>query len=231
MEATADIAANLASVCGRIDSAARAAGRTAGAVSLVAVSKTQPAGAVRAALAGGQRPFGENRVQEAMEKFPALRGEFPDLVLHLIGPLQTNKVRDAVAHFDVIETVDRPRLAEALAREMERTGRRLPCFIEVNTGEEPQKAGALPDAADAFIADCRDRLKLPVAGLMCVPPATDEPSLHFALLREIARRNGLSGLSMGMSADFETAIRFGATHVRVGTAVFGARQPYHAAAK
>lgn len=228
---TADIAANLASVRDRIDSAARAAGRASGAVALVAVSKTQPAGAVRAALAGGQRLFGENRVQEAMAKFPALRGEFPDLVLHLIGPLQTNKVRDAVTHFDVIETVDRPRLAEALAREMERTGRRLPCFIEVNTGEESQKTGVLPDAADTFIADCRDRLKLPISGLMCVPPVDEEPSLHFALLREIARRNGLPGLSMGMSADFETAIRFGATHVRVGTAIFGARQPYHAAAK
>jgi pyridoxal phosphate enzyme (YggS family) len=159
-----------------------------------------------------------------------LRAAFPDLVLHLIGPLQTNKVREAVAHFDVIETVDRPRLAEALAREMERTGRRLPCLIEVNTGEEPQKAGVLPAAADDFIADCRDRLGLPVEGLMCVPPHDEEPSPHFALLREIARRHSLPVLSMGMSADFETAIRFGATHVRVGTAIFGARQPYHAAA-
>ncbi len=226
-----DLAANLASVRGRIDNAAREAGRAGGAVSLVAVSKTQPAGAVRAALAAGQRLFGENRVQEALDKFPALRGAFPELVLHLIGPLQTNKVREAVAHFDVIETVDRPRLAEALAREMERSGRRLPCFIEVNTGEEPQKAGIFPAAADALITDCRDRLKLEIAGLMCVPPHDEEPSLHFALLREIARRHGLPGLSMGMSADFETAIRFGATHVRVGTAIFGARQPYHAAAK
>lgn len=225
------IAANLASVRGRIDGAARAAGRDSGAVSLVAVSKTQPADAVRAALAAGQRLFGENRVQEALEKFPALRGAFPDLRLHLIGPLQTNKVRDAVAHFDVIETVDRLRLAETLAREMERTGRLLPCFIEVNTGEEPQKAGIFPAAADDFIADCRDRLKLQIAGLMCVPPHGEEPSLHFALLREIARRHELAGLSMGMSADFETAIRFGATHVRVGTAIFGARQPYPAAAK
>jgi PLP dependent protein len=155
---------------------------------------------------------------------------FPDLVLHLIGPLQTNKVRDAVAHFDVIETVDRPRLAEALAREMERTGRHLPCFIEVNTGEEPQKAGVLPTAADDFIADCRDRLGLRIAGLMCIPPEHEEPALHFALLREIARRTGLDGLSMGMSADFETAIRFGATHVRVGTAIFGARRVAAAAA-
>ena len=161
------IAANLASVRDRIDNAARAVGRAAGAVALVAVSKTQPGRAVRGALAAGQRLFGENRVQEALDKFPALRGEFPDLALHLIGPLQTNKVREAVAHFDVIETVDRQRLAEALAREMERTGRRPICFIEVNTGEEPQKAGIFPEAADAFIADCRDRLKLPVAGLMC----------------------------------------------------------------
>jgi hypothetical protein len=200
-------------------------------VSLVAVSKTQPVAAVRAALAAGQRLFGENRVQEALDKFLGLRGEFPDLVLHLIGPLQTNKVRDAVAHCDVIETVDRPRLAEALAREMERSGRRPPCYIEVNTGEEPQKAGIFPAAADGFIADCRDRLGLPIVGLMCVPPHDEEPSLHFALLREIARRNGLTGLSMGMSADFETAIRFGATHVRVGTAIFGARQSYQTAAK
>lgn len=224
------IAANLQSVKGRIDNAARAAGRPAGAVALVAVSKTQPAAAARAALVAGQRLFGENRVQEALEKFPALRREFPNLVLHLIGPLQTNKVRDAVAHFDVIETVDRLRLAEALAREMERAGKRPACFIEVNTGEEPQKAGVFPEAADAFIADCRDRLGLPVEGLMCIPPHDEEPSPHFALLREIARRNGLSGLSMGMSADFETAIRFDATHVRVGTAIFGARQPYQAAA-
>ncbi len=225
------IAASLASVRGRIDGAARASGRDSGAVSLVVVSKTQPAAAVRAALAARQRLFGENRVQEALEKFPALRGEFPDLRLHLIGPLQTNKVRDAVAHFDVIETVDRLRLAEALAREMARTGRQLPCFIEVNTGEEPQKAGIFPAAADEFIADCRDRLKLQIAGLMCVPPHGEEPSLHFALLREIARRHELAGLSMGMSADFEIAIRFGATCVRVGTAIFGARQPYPAAAK
>ncbi len=219
-----DLGANLAAIRGRIEAASRAAGRPGDAVTLVAVSKTHPAGAVRAALRAGQRIFGENRVQEALAKFPALRGEFPDLVLHLIGPLQTNKVKDAVLHCDVIETVDRPRLAEALAREMERSGRRLPCFIEVNTGAEPQKAGVLPDAADQFIRDCQGRLKLPIEGLMCVPPEHEEPALHFALLREIARRNGLEKLSMGMSADFETAIRFGATHVRVGTAIFGARR-------
>jgi len=225
------IAANLAAVRGRIDAAAQAANRVSDAITLVAVGKTHGADAIRAALAAGQRVFGENRVQEALEKFPGLRGEFPDLTLHLIGPLQTNKVKEAVAHFDVIETVDRPRLAEALAREMTRSGRRLPCFIEVNTGEEPQKSGVFPEAADAFIADCRDRLELPVAGLMCVPPHDDEPSPHFALLREIARRNGLASLSMGMSADYEIAIRLGATHVRVGTAIFGARQAYVAAAK
>ena len=225
------IRGNLAAVEGRIEAAARAAGRPAGAVTLVAVSKTHPAGSVRAALQAGQRVFGENRVQEALAKFPALRREFPDLVLHLIGPLQTNKVKDAVAHCDVIETVDRPHLAETLAREFERSGRRLPCFIEVNTGEEQQKAGVMPKAADDFIGDCRDRLHLPIAGLMCIPPEHEQPALHFALLREIARRNGLDQLSMGMSADFETAIRFGATHVRVGTAIFGARRVMQAAAK
>jgi pyridoxal phosphate enzyme (YggS family) len=225
------IGANLAGVRGRIETAAAAAGRTAGAVTLVAVSKTHAAESVRAALTAGQRIFGENRVQEALAKFPALRREFPDLKLHLIGPLQTNKVKAAVAHCDVIETVDRPRLAEALAREFERQGRRLDCFIEVNTGEEAQKAGVWPEAADDFIRECRDRLGLPVAGLMCIPPEHEEPALHFALLREIAKRNGLDRLSMGMSADFETAIRFGATHVRVGTAIFGARRLIAVAAK
>jgi PLP dependent protein len=225
------VSGNLAAVCGRIEAAARAAGRPPEGVSLIAVSKTQPAEAVREALRAGQRLFGENRVQEGLAKFPGLRREFPDLVSHLIGPLQTNKVRDAVAHFDVIETVDRLRLAEAIAREMERTGRRPSCFIEVNTGEEAQKAGVLPEAADDFIAECRDRLGLPIVGLMCIPPEREEPALHFALLREIARRNSLNGLSMGMSADFETAIRFGATHVRVGTAIFGARRVAASAAE
>jgi hypothetical protein len=225
------VSANLAAVRGRIAAAARAAGRPEDAVTLVAVSKTHPMESVRAALETGQRIFGENRVQEALAKFPGLRRDFPDLALHLIGPLQTNKVRDAVQHCDVIETVDRPHLAEALAREFARQQRRLDCFIEVNTGEEAQKAGVFPDAADDFIRDCRDRLGLPIAGLMCIPPEHEEPSLHFALLREIARRNGLDKLSMGMSADFETAVRFGATHVRVGTAVFGARRTMPAAAK
>ena len=219
-----DVAANLAAVRQRIAAAARAAERAPESVALVAVSKTQPAEAVAAALAAGQRLFGENRVQEAAEKFPPLKERVSDLRLHLIGPLQTNKVRDAVALFDVIETVDRTRLAEALAREMERQGKRPDCLIEVNTGEEPQKAGIAPRAADGFIADCRDRLGLPIAGLMCIPPEGEEPAPHFALLREIARRTGLAALSMGMSADFEIAIRFGATLVRVGTAVFGARR-------
>jgi pyridoxal phosphate enzyme (YggS family) len=223
------IAGNLAAVRDKIATAAQSAGRDNGSVSLVAVSKTQPGEAVRDALAAGQRIFGENRVQEALAKFPGLRNEYPDLVLHLIGPLQTNKVRDAVAHCDVIETVDRPRLAEALAREMERSGKRPACYVEVNTGEEVQKAGIVPGEADAFIADCRDRLGLPVAGLMCIPPHDENPAPHFALLREIAQRNGLAGLSMGMSADYEIAIRFGATHVRVGTAIFGARRQYLAA--
>jgi hypothetical protein len=218
-----NIAANLAAVRERIAAAARGAGRVPDNVTLVAVSKTHPAATVRQALVAGHRVFGENRVQEAEAKYPGLREEFPDLALHLIGPLQSNKVRDALSIFDVIESVDRPRLAQVLAKEMDHSGRRLPCLIEVNTGEEPQKAGILPAEADGFIIECRDRLGLPVIGLMCVPPIDEEPALHFALLREIARRNELEVLSMGMSADYEKAIRFGATHVRVGTAIFGAR--------
>ena len=217
------IAANLAAVRDRIGAAARSAGRAQESVALVAVSKTHSAEAIREALQAGHRLFGENRVQEAQGKYPRLRAEFPDLALHLIGPLQTNKVRDALAIFDVIESVDRLGLAQALAKEMDHSGRRPPCLIEVNTGEEPQKTGILPMEADGFIAECRDRLDLPIIGLMCVPPIDEEPAPYFALLREIARRNGLAILSMGMSADFEKAVRFGATHVRVGTAIFGAR--------
>jgi hypothetical protein len=217
------IAANLAAVRERIAAAARMAERAPESVTLVAVSKTHPAASVRQALIAGHRVFGENRVQEAQAKYPELREEFPDLALHLIGPLQTNKVRDAVAAFDVIESVDRLRLAQALAKEIEHSGRRPPCLIEVNTGEEPQKAGIMPADADGFILECRERLELPIIGLMCVPPLDEEPAPHFALLREIARRNNLQVRSMGMSADFEKAIRFGATHVRVGTAIFGAR--------
>jgi hypothetical protein len=217
------IAANLAAVRERIAAAARTAERARESVTLVAVSKTHPAASVRQALIAGHRVFGENRVQEAQAKYPELREEFPDLALHLIGPLQTNKVRDAVAAFDVIESVDRLRLAQALAKEIEHSRRRPPCLIEVNTGEEPQKAGIMPADADGFILECRERLELPIIGLMCVPPLDEEPAPHFALLREIARRNNLQVRSMGMSADFEKAIRFGATHVRVGTAIFGAR--------
>jgi PLP dependent protein len=218
-----NIAANLATVRERIAIAAQGTGRAPDGVTLVAVSKTHPTATVRQALVAGHRVFGENRVQEAEAKYPGLREEFPDLALHLIGPLQTNKVRDALAICDVIESVDRPRLAQVLAREMDHSGRRPPCLIEVNTGEEPQKAGIMPAEADGFIIECRDRLGLPIIGLMCVPPIDEEPAPHFALLREIARRNELKVLSMGMSGDFEKAIRFGATHVRVGTAIFGAR--------
>ncbi|MDP6688346.1 MAG: YggS family pyridoxal phosphate-dependent enzyme [Alphaproteobacteria bacterium] len=206
--------------------AAVAAGREAGDADLVAVSKTHSAEAIVPVIQAGQRLFGENRVQEAQEKWPDLKAAYPELRLHLIGPLQTNKVKVAVALFDVIETVDRPKLARALAREMEKQDRRLDCFIQVNTGEEEQKAGVWPEEADDFIALVRDELGLSVRGLMCIPPLDEDCSLHFALLREIARRNGLDGLSMGMSADFEVAIRFGATLVRVGTAIFGARKPY-----
>ena len=221
------IAANIAAVRQRIEAAAREAGRPWDSVTLVAVSKTHPAASVREALAAGHRAFGENRVQEALAKYPQLRAEFPDLTLHLIGPLQTNKVRAAVAAFDVIESVDRPRLAQALANEMERIGRCPPCLIEVNIGEEPQKAGVMPAEADRFIDECRTRLGLPIMGLMCVPPFDEEPAPHFAQLREIARRHRLEILSMGMSVDFEKAIRFGATHVRIGTAIFGARGAEH----
>ncbi|WP_193366798.1 YggS family pyridoxal phosphate-dependent enzyme [Pelagibius marinus] len=217
-----DIAGNLAEVRARIAAAAQEAGRDPRAVTLVAVSKVHPAAAVEAALAAGQTVFGENRVQEAQGKFPALKAAHPDLRLHLIGPLQTNKVKDALALFDVIETVDRPKLARALAKEAAKRGAAPACYIQVNTGEEPQKAGIPPGEADAFIAECRD-LGLDLRGLMCIPPVEEEPSLHFAFLREIAQRNGLEGLSMGMSGDYETAVRFGATLVRVGTGIFGAR--------
>jgi PLP dependent protein len=214
---------HLAEVNGRIAEAAKAAGRPPGDITLVAVSKTHGAERVRELLEAGQRVFGENRVQEAQEKFPALKSEYPDLELHLIGPLQTNKAREAVALFDVIQSVDRERLAGVLANEMERAGKRPTCFIQVNTGEEEQKAGILPTELDAFVASCRDVHKLPVVGLMCIPPVNEEPALHFALLHKMAARNGLAKVSMGMSADYETAVRLGATHVRVGSALFGAR--------
>jgi len=221
--AAVDIAANIAAVETRIRAAAAAAGRDARSVTLVAIAKTKPASAAHAALAAGHLVFGENRVQEAAAKWPALRDEFPDLRLHLVGPLQTNKVKHAVALFDVIETVDRAKLARALADEMARSSRRPDCLVQVNTGEEPRKAGVMPAEADAFIEACRADYRLPIIGLMCLPPLDEAPAMHFALLAALARRHGLAALSMGMTADFETAIRLGATHVRLGTAVFGPR--------
>jgi len=219
------IDANLKEVQRLIAASAAAAGRDPATVTLVAVSKFHSQSAVREALAAGHRTFGENRVQEAAEKYPALREAFPDLRLHLIGPLQTNKVRDAVRLFDVIETVDRPRLVGALAKEAAHVGRDIDVMIQVNTGEEPQKAGILPGEADDFIETCRATGGLALRGLMCIPPMGEEPAMHFALLAEMAKRHGLEQLSMGMSADFEIAIRLGATHVRVGTAIFGHRPP------
>ena len=207
----------------RIARATRDAARPAGAVTLVAVSKTFEAEHIAPIIAAGQRVFGENRVQEAKGKWPALKAATSGITLHLIGPLQSNKAREAVELFDVIETVDRPKIAEALAAEMARTGRRPDLLVQVNTGAEPQKAGVLPGDADAFIADCRERLGLPVVGLMCIPPVDEQASPHFAFLAEIARHNGLSTLSMGMSGDFELGIQLGATHVRVGSAIFGVR--------
>ena len=192
-------------------------------MTLIAVSKVHPAEAVRAAIEAGQLSFGENRVQEAKAKFPDLRAAHADLDLHLIGPLQTNKAREAVALFNAIHSVDRVGLAETLASEIERAGRHPKLFVQVNTGEEPQKAGIGPRAALAFVRQCQEQFKLTISGLMCIPPEGDEPSLHFALLVKLARDAGLSELSMGMSADYETAIKLGATHVRVGTAIFGAR--------
>lgn len=214
---------NLAQVQEQIKAASQNAERAADAVTLVAVSKTHDAARVREALLAGQRVFGENRVQEAEGKWPTLRTEFPDIQLHLIGPLQTNKIKHALKIFDVIETVDREKLARALARDMAAEGRNIPIFIQVNTGEEAQKAGVAPKDLDAFVALCRDELHLEVKGLMCIPPVDEEPALHFALLAKLAKRHALKALSMGMSGDFETAIEMGATHVRVGTAIFGSR--------
>jgi pyridoxal phosphate enzyme (YggS family) len=219
--ASASAAAYL-DVVARIGRAAQAAGRTAADVTLVAVSKTQPWDAVAPVLAAGQTIFGENRVQEAMERW---EGRTEGLTLHLIGPLQSNKAKEAVAFFDVIETLDRDKLARVLAEEIQRQGRGPRLYVQVNTGEEPQKAGVIPAEADAFIAAARTTYGLEPEGLMCIPPADEPPGPHFALLAKIAARNGLAKLSMGMSDDFESAIRFGATSVRVGSAVFGARRP------
>jgi pyridoxal phosphate enzyme (YggS family) len=207
----------------RIADAADEAGRKASDVTLVAVSKTFEAAAIEPVIDAGQRVFGENRVQESKAKWPALIARHPGIALHLIGPLQSNKAPDAVKLFDCIQSLDREKLARVLADEIQRQGRSPQLFIEINTGEEDQKAGIAPRDADRFVASCRSTYGLSIAGLMCIPPADEEPALHFALLETIARRNGLECLSMGMSADFETAIRFGATHVRVGSAIFGER--------
>ena len=220
---THDIAAALNAVRARIAAAAREAGRNPSEISLVAVSKTHPAEAIARAIAAGHRLFGENRVQEAHAKWPDLKARHDDVRLHLVGPLQTNKLRDAIGLFDVIETLDREKLADEMVKERDK-GRRLPpCYVQVNIGEEPQKAGIAPVEADDFIRHCRDDLALPVAGLMCIPPHEDAPAPYFALLAEIAARNNIDTLSMGMSGDYEIAIKLGATHVRVGTAIFGTR--------
>ena len=207
----------------QIDRAALSVGRPSREVTLIAVSKTHGAEAVLQAINAGQRHFGENRVQEAMVKFPNLRADCPDLQVHLIGPLQTNKTKQAVELFDVIHTIDRIKLADAVANEMTKQSRQLGCFIQVNTGREPQKAGVLPEDVDRLIAHCREALNLPLLGLMCIPPADQLPGPHFAFLRELAKRHALSGLSMGMSSDVDAAVKLGATHVRVGSAIFGAR--------
>lgn len=211
-----------ANILSRIEQAAVSAGRDAAEVTLVAVSKQQPWSSIAPVLAEGQTVFGENRVQEAQARWAPSRAEHPELELRLIGPLQTNKVREALALFDVIETVDREKLAVAIATEIKRSGSTPRLYVQVNTGAEPQKAGALPDQADALIAACRE-LNLEIEGLMAIPPADEDPAPHFRLLAEIARRNGIEKLSMGMSGDFETAVACGATSVRVGSALFGAR--------
>ena len=217
--------AALADVQARIAAAARETGRDPARVHLIAVSKTFEAKAIVPVLDAGQRLFGENRVQEAKAKWPDLRARYPDTELHLIGPLQSNKTREAVELFDAIHTVDRPKIARAIAEEQARQGKRLKLFIEVNTGEEPQKSGVVPGELDDLVALCRNELGLDLAGLMAIPPEDEDIALHAAFLAKLARENGLPLVSIGMSGDYETAIRFGATHVRVGTAIFGARAP------
>ena len=221
--AAATFDSRLAAVRQDIAQACRDAGREAGSVALVAVSKTFGADAIEPVIAAGQRVFGENRVQEAKAKWPALLERHPGIALHLIGPLQSNKAREAVALFDAIHSLDRPSLAEALAKEIARQGRTPLLFVEINTGGEPQKSGVLPEQADDFLKDCRDKYGLRIAGLMCLPPADEPPAPHFALTAKIARRNEMNLLSMGMSADFPEAIAMGSTHVRIGTAIFGER--------
>lgn len=218
-----DLVSALSTVKQTIADAAKAVDRKAGDVTLIAVSKTHGAEKIQPLIDAGHRVFGENRLQEAQGKWPALKEKHPDLDLHLIGPLQSNKTKDAVALFDAIHTLDRPKLAAKLADEMAAQGRVLRLFIQVNTGEEPQKAGVAPSEVDHFVARCREEFGLAIEGLMCIPPVEDAPAPHFALLRKLADRNGLAGFSMGMSGDYETAVRQGATHVRVGSAIFGER--------
>jgi pyridoxal phosphate enzyme (YggS family) len=223
-DVTKQAAGRVAEITKEIAAACRVAHRPTGAVQLVAVSKQQPEERITAMLAAGQRVFGENRVQEAIQRWSGRRADHPDLKLHLIGPLQSNKAADAVALFDVIETVDRPKIAATLAAEMTRQKRPLPCYIQVNTGEEPQKSGILPADLTAFLGYCRQDAGLEITGLMCIPPVDEEPAMHFALLAKLAAEQGLPDLSMGMSGDFAEAVRFGATSVRVGSALFGPRR-------
>jgi pyridoxal phosphate enzyme (YggS family) len=215
--------ARLQIIRAEIRKAALGNGRDPASVTLVAITKMFGVENILPVIEAGHRVFGENRVQEAKSKWPALKERFPDIELHLVGPLQSNKAREAVALFDAIHTIDRPKIAAVLAEEMARAGRKLKLFIEINTGAEPQKAGVLPENADQFVAECRNTYKLAIEGLMCIPPHDEAPAPHFALLAKIAKRNELAALSMGMSADFASAITFGATHVRIGTAIFGAR--------
>jgi len=217
------VESSLARVRGEIGRACHEARRDPASVTLVAIAKTFGADAIEPVIAQGQRVFGENRVQEAKAKWPPLKDRYPGIELHLVGPLQSNKAKEAVAMFEAIHSLDRPSLAEALAKEIAKQGRKPALFVEVNTGAESQKAGVLPEETDGFVAACRNRYGLEIAGLMCLPPADEPPAPHFALTAKIARRNGLALLSMGMSADFPIAIAFGATHVRVGTAIFGER--------
>ncbi len=216
-------ARNLADILARIEAARKSALAPAPSTTLVAVAKTFGVVQIRPLLEAGQRVFGENRLQEATTKWPPLRADWAGLALHLVGPLQSNKVRDALAIFDAVHSLDRPKLAEILRREIDKSGRTPLLFVQVNTGEEPQKGGVFPQEAPRFLDLCRETFALPIFGLMCIPPFGEAPAPHFALLAKLARTHGLGGLSMGMSADFETAIRFGATHVRVGTAIFGER--------
>lgn len=220
---TKSLPTGLAQVEQEILRACKEARRERASVTLVAVSKTFDASAITPVIDAGQRVFGENRVQEARGKWPALIAAHPGIALHLIGPLQSNKAKDAVALFDAIHSVDRPSLCEALAKEINSQNKRPELFVQLNTGEEPQKAGIAPGEADAFIASCREKYGLVISGLMCIPPVNDAPAPHFALTAKIAARNGLKNLSMGMSADFAVAIQLGATHVRVGSAIFGHR--------